>query len=503
MSFTNDIIIEALRSVPGVARGSDLVSGDHVVWASANDTYLGLKLQLNPTAGPADMDRTAAECHRALSDKAREIGVMIDSLVVEYVNDLGTVVHTVRFGGMAAARVKPASAPAKGVAVGAGVSSPQASATGSRGGGATTTAPPPGATGKPLSPASSGGASATSSAAAPTSKPVSKAAASAPAPVATAPSRPTTAAAPPASPGAGGVSEGHRPIQNLRAPASRAPSPQGGAPALPGVKHVIAVGAGKGGVGKSTVSLNLAVALARRGYAVGLLDGDIYGPSMPTMLGLTTMDAVVHDGMLQPFLAHGVKSMTMGKLVDAEKPLIWRGPMAHGAFKQLVEQTAWGELDYLIIDLPPGTGDVSLTMAQMIQVTGAVVVCTPQKVAQDDAIRAARMFQQLQIDVLGVVENMSYFVGDDGKSYDIFGRGGAEVMAQRLGVPFLGSIPITIALRVNSDKGDPTSNFQFKAEDQAGRVLAKSLNEMATHVENQVSLAMLRQGKTKPTLTIS
>jgi hypothetical protein len=258
MSFTNDTIIEALRSVPGVARGSDLVSGDHVVWASANDTYLGLKLQLNPTAGPADMDRTAAECHRALSDKAREIGVMIDSLVVEYVNDLGTVVHTVRFGGMAAARVKPASAPAKAVAVAAGVSSPQASATGTRGGAATTTMAPPGATGKPVSPASSVGVNATSSAT-PASKPVSKeAAASAPAPVAAGPSRPTTAAAPPTSPAAGGVSEGHRPIQNLRAPASRAPSPQGGAPALPGVKHVIAVGAGKGGVGKSTVSLNLA-----------------------------------------------------------------------------------------------------------------------------------------------------------------------------------------------------------------------------------------------------
>jgi ATP-binding protein involved in chromosome partitioning len=501
MSFTNDIIIEALRSVPGVARGSDLVSGDHVVWASANDTYLGLKLQLNPTAGPADMDRTAAECHRALSDKAREIGVMIDSLVVEYVNDLGTVVHTVRFGGMAAARVKPASAPAKSVAVTAGASSPKASATVPRGGAPTMTMPPPAAATKPPSPAPS--ANATPSAV-PVPKPDAKAPpASVPAPVAAAPARPTTAPSPPASTPASGVGEGHRPIPNLRAPASRAPSPQGGAPVLPGIKHVIAVGAGKGGVGKSTVSLNLAVALARRGYAVGLLDGDIYGPSMPTMLGLTTLEAVVHDGMLQPFVAHGVKSMTMGKLVDSEKPLIWRGPMAHGAFKQLVEQTAWGELDYLIIDLPPGTGDVSLTMAQMIQVTGAVVVCTPQKVAQDDAIRAARMFQQLQIDVLGVVENMSYFVGDDGKSYDIFGRGGAEVMAQRLGVPFLGSIPITISLRVNSDKGDPTSNFQFKAEDQAGRVLAKSLNEMATHVENQVALAMLRQGKTKPTLTIS
>lgn len=501
MSFTNDLIIDALRSVPGVARGSDLVSGDHVVWASSNDTYLGLKLQLNQTAGPVDMDRTAAECHRALSDKGREIGVMIDSLVVEYVNDLGSVVHTVRFGGMAAARVKPAPAPAKPAAAAASSSTAKVSATSARGGAPTATMPPPPPTTKPAAtPPTATPAPTPPPKPAPKEPPANGPAS--PAPVAAAPSRPAAPPPQPPPPSAP-AADGHRPIQNLRPSPSRAPSPQGGAPALPGVKHVIAVGAGKGGVGKSTVSLNLAVALARRGYSVGILDGDIYGPSMPTMLGLLTLEAIVHDGMLQPFMSHGIKSMTIGKLVDPEKPLIWRGPMAHGAFKQLVEQTSWGELDYLIIDLPPGTGDVSLTMAQMIQLTGAVVVCTPQKVAQDDAIRAARMFQQLQIDVLGVVENMSYFVGDDGKSYDIFGRGGAEVMAQRLGVPFLGSIPITISLRVNSDKGDPTSNFQFKPEDQAGRVLAKSLNEMATHVENQVALALLRQGKTKPTLTIS
>ncbi|MFA6046438.1 MAG: P-loop NTPase, partial [Phycisphaerales bacterium] len=176
---------------------------------------------------------------------------------------------------------------------------------------------------------------------------------------------------------------GHTPIGGLK------PTPQGAADPLPGVKHIIAVGAGKGGVGKSTVALNLAVGLAKRGHAVGLLDGDIYGPSMPTMLGLENLETVVHEGMLQPFVVAGIKCMTIGKLVAPDKPLIWRGPMAHGAFKQLTEQTRWGELDYLIIDLPPGTGDVSLTMAQMLRVTGAVVVCTPQKVAQDDAWRAA------------------------------------------------------------------------------------------------------------------
>ena len=194
------------------------------------------------------------------------------------------------------------------------------------------------------------------------------------------------------------ASPGHRPIPGLReggsgsgGSESRAPKAQDGSSGLPGVRHAIAVGAGKGGVGKSSVAVNLAVGLARRGHSVGLMDGDIYGPSLPTMLGLEAMEQVVREGLLQPYLVHGVKAITIGKLVDPEKPLIWRGPMAHGAFKQLTEQTQWGELEYLIVDLPPGTGDVSLTMAQTLKLTGAVVVCTPQKVAQDDAVRAARM----------------------------------------------------------------------------------------------------------------
>ena len=261
-----------------------------------------------------------------------------------------------------------------------------------------------------------------------------------------------------------------------------------GSPSMPGVRHVIAVGAGKGGVGKSTISVNLAVALARAGHAVGLLDGDIYGPSIPTLLGLHGKDVHMLRNMLQPFYVHGIKTMTIGKLVDAEKPLIWRGPMAHGAFKQLAEQTEWGELDYMIVDLPPGTGDVSLTMAQMLSVTGAVVVCTPQRVAQDDAVRAARMFQTLGIEVLGVVENMSYFIGDDAKEYDLFGRGGAEQMAQRLGLPFLGAVPIHMDLRVNSDAGNPTANFS------ANPSLATSLERMARRVEQEVALAAMRKG---------
>ncbi|MDX1682314.1 MAG: P-loop NTPase, partial [Phycisphaeraceae bacterium] len=157
---------------------------------------------------------------------------------------------------------------------------------------------------------------------------------------------------------------------------------------LPNVKNIIAVGAGKGGVGKSVVAVNLAVGLARQGAAVGLMDGDIYGPSVPTMLGLDDMQAKGSDDQIMPFEVHGLKTMTIGKLVDPDKPLIWRGPMAHGAFRQLATQTQWGELDYLVIDLPPGTGDVPLTMSQLLPLTGAVVVCTPQKVAQDDARRA-------------------------------------------------------------------------------------------------------------------
>lgn len=304
------------------------------------------------------------------------------------------------------------------------------------------------------------------------------------------------------TPAAAAPSDGHRPIGGLGAAPAKPPTPQGAVRPLPGVKHTIAVGAGKGGVGKSTIALNLAVGLARRGHAVGLMDGDIYGPSLPTMLNLHAMETAVLGGRLQPFLVHGVKAMTIGKLVDPEKPLIWRGPMAHGAFKQLAEQTNWGELDYLIIDLPPGTGDVPLTMAQLMQLTGAVVVCTPQKVAQDDAVRAAKMFQQLGIEVLGVVENMSYFVGDpdrDGtvKEYDIFGRGGAETMAQRLNVPYLGNVPITMALRKNSDLGDPTSNFT------GGGALTASFERLLNNLESQVALASMRQGSSRPKLSIS
>ena len=264
---------------------------------------------------------------------------------------------------------------------------------------------------------------------------------------------------------------------------------------LPNVRHVIAVGAGKGGVGKSTIAVNLAVGLARAGHTVGLLDGDIYGPSTPTLLGLHDRQVTGTSELLHPLFVHGIKTITIGKLVDPEKALVWRGPMAHGAFRQLALQTDWGELDELIVDLPPGTGDVPLTLAQMLPLSGAVIVCTPQRVAQDDAVRAVRMFEGLDIPVLGVVENMSYFVGDDGKEYDIFGRGGAKEMADRMHLPLLGTVPINMALRANGDAGDPRRNFE------GGDQLAEELEAMCKAVVDAVEERGGAAGR--PTLSVS
>jgi ATP-binding protein involved in chromosome partitioning len=265
---------------------------------------------------------------------------------------------------------------------------------------------------------------------------------------------------------------------------------------LPQVKNIIAVGAGKGGVGKSTIAANIAVALQRDGATVGLMDGDIYGPSMPTMLGLKGKVPQVRGNKILPFHVHGLHAVTIGTLVEQEKPLIWRGPMAHGAFKQLLlDNTEWPELDYLIVDLPPGTGDVPLTLCQLLPLTGAVVVATPQQVALDDAIRAARMFQQLGAPILGLVENMSVFVAADGSEHDIFGRGGAERTAQRLGVPFLGAVPMFTELRVNSDSGNPIANFTGPAR------LAQSLEQLARALAGQVSIHNLQTAE--PELSVS
>jgi len=268
-----------------------------------------------------------------------------------------------------------------------------------------------------------------------------------------------------------------------------------GSDALPQVKNVIAVGAGKGGVGKSTLAINLAVALHRDGAQVGLMDGDIYGPSMPTLLGIKGQRPEMDGQKLIPFHVHGIHAITIGNLVPDDKPLIWRGPMAHGAFKQLlIDNTVWPELDYLIVDLPPGTGDVPLTLCQLLPITGAVVVATPQQVALDDAVRAVRMFQQLESPILGIVENMSYMVTAEGTEIDIFGRGGAEKAAQRMALNFLGALPLFTELRVNCDAGQPHKNFEGNPR------LRDALETIARNLAAQVSLRNMQS--TGPDLTV-
>ena len=273
-----------------------------------------------------------------------------------------------------------------------------------------------------------------------------------------------------------------------------APPPSQSRDVLPGVRHVIAVGAGKGGVGKSTVSTLLAIGLTRGGANCGLLDGDIYGPSLGTMLGLDDLDPATRGTTLMPFEVHGIKSMTIATLVDPEKPMIWRGPMAHKAFSQLLLQTDWGELDYLIVDLPPGTGDVPLSLAQALPLAGAVIVCTPQRVAQDDARRAVRMFGELGVPILGLVENMSWFMADDGTEYDLFGRGGAEQMATDMKLPFLGPLPLHIAMRKNADAGTPLGNFQISDE------LTAAIDHLATELAGQV--AIQAAASDQPTISV-
>jgi ATP-binding protein involved in chromosome partitioning len=224
-------------------------------------------------------------------------------------------------------------------------------------------------------------------------------------------------------------------------------------------KSVIAVGSGKGGVGKSTIAVSLAIALKNSGAKVGLMDADVYGPSVPHLLGLSGQPMVV-GGKLQPVDSNGMPVMSMGFLVPPGEAVVWRGPMLHGAITQFLRDTAWGDLDYLIIDMPPGTGDIALTLSQAIPLTGAVVVCTPQDVALIDAVKAIAMFRKVSIPVLGVVENMSYFLcHDNGKRYDIFGSGGARLKAEELAVPFLGEVPIQIPIRERGDAGQTAGNL--------------------------------------------
>ena len=239
---------------------------------------------------------------------------------------------------------------------------------------------------------------------------------------------------------------------------SRVRGRTGGVPgkvAIPGVAHVVAVASGKGGVGKSTLAVNLAVALAQDGARVGLIDADVYGPNVPVMLGVREQP-FQKDGKIIPLTAHGLKVMSMGFLVDPETPVIWRGPMLHGVMQNFTRDVDWGTLDYLVIDMPPGTGDVQLSLAQQVPLAGAVIVATPQQVALDDAQKAIAMFHKLEVPVLGMVENMSYFTCPSCDArHEIFSSGGAREKAEALGLPFLGAIPIHPSVRQAGDAGTP------------------------------------------------
>jgi len=230
---------------------------------------------------------------------------------------------------------------------------------------------------------------------------------------------------------------------------------------MPGVRDIIAVGAGKGGVGKSTLAVHIAVGLRRGGAAVGLLDADVYGPSVATMVGIAGLPPQSGVGRkIRPFEAAGIKVVSMANFVQPGTAMIWRGPMVHGVVRQFLGEVEWGELDYLVVDLPPGTGDVPLSLAQSVAVTGAVVVTTPQPVALDDALRATRMYQQLGIAVLGLVENMSYFTCPQcGAEHDLFGRGAVKRSAEALGLALLGEIPMSPSIRTNTDSANAEADF--------------------------------------------
>lgn len=228
-------------------------------------------------------------------------------------------------------------------------------------------------------------------------------------------------------------------------------------------KTVIAVGSGKGGVGKSTVAAALAIGLSRAGCKVGLMDADVYGPSIPHLIG-TQQRPVMNDGRIQPIQVDGLAVMSIGLLVPQEEAVIWRGPMLHGAITQFLRDTDWGDLDYLVIDMPPGTGDIALTLSQLLPLSGAVIVCTPQDVALLDATKAIAMFRKVNIEVSGMVENMSHFICPDcGSRHEIFGSGGAKRRAEQLGVPFLGEIPLNVQIRVCGDEGRIAKSFEDEA----------------------------------------
>jgi ATP-binding protein involved in chromosome partitioning len=260
-------------------------------------------------------------------------------------------------------------------------------------------------------------------------------------------------------------------------PGQQPPAPQ----PLPGVDAIIAVGSGKGGVGKTTLAVNLALVLAQLGHKVGLLDADVYGPNVPLMLGISAQPKVLGDNRIEPLEAHGLKVISVGFLNPGDKPLIWRGPMLHSIIKQFLGSVVWGELEYLIVDLPPGTGDVALSLIQTVPLTGAIVVSTPSDVSLQDARKAIEMFRQMKVDIVGMVENMSYFTCPHcHHEIDIFSRGGAEKTAAQFDVSFLGNIELDPEIRKAGDSGKPAV---LDGEDTAR---AKSLFAFARRVMERV-----------------
>jgi ATP-binding protein involved in chromosome partitioning len=257
--------------------------------------------------------------------------------------------------------------------------------------------------------------------------------------------------------------------------------------AIPGVKNIIAVSSGKGGVGKSTVAVNLAVALAADGAKVGIMDADVYGPNIPIMLGTGYDQPEIVNGKLKPIEAHGVKMISMAVLVPPDKPMVLRGPMLHGVVRQFLTDVNWGELDYLIVDMPPGTGDVQLSLAQLVPVQGAVLVTTPQEVSLSDVRRAVKMFEQVNVPVLGVIENMSYFIAPDtGNRYEIFGKGGGQKLCNEYNLNFLGEVPIGIEVREGGDRGVPVV---VSAPDATQ---AAAFKKVAEEVARQVSIEAMK-----------
>ena len=265
------------------------------------------------------------------------------------------------------------------------------------------------------------------------------------------------------------------------APRQAPPSQSSGKRGVPGIEAIIAVASGKGGVGKSTTAANLALGLAANGLKVGVLDADIYGPSMPKLLGIHGKPETVDGKILKPKENYGLKVMSMGFLVDEETPMIWRGPMVMSALTQMLREVEWGPLDVLVVDMPPGTGDAQLTMAQQVPLAGAVIVSTPQDLALIDARKGLNMFRKVDVPLLGIVENMSYFIAPDtGKRYDIFGHGGAQKEAERLGVPFLGAVPLEMGIRESSDAGTPVVATRPDSEE------ARIYKEIAAKVWQQI-----------------